>query len=188
MALKAGLVGVNPKGVDKNGMPKSDTAAISAEVDAIAANLKANNKDFVFAYDGTSQKYGYKAGADGDFVPFDSGAAGIGWIAPDDLITTGLTPTRCTIENGGYYVDTENNICYVDIIVKRTSSSSTNVAGFPKGSGTALAVNDMDSGADDDYNANTSYSISTGTTSTITMGSGFADQLVHVWGQYNILD
>lgn len=131
MALKAGLVGVNPKGVDKNGMPKTDTAAISAEVDAIAANLKANNKDFVFAYDGTSQKYGYKAGADGDFVPFDAAGSGIG-IMVSDPITTGieLPETGVTIVSGGYEIDTESNTAVIGMKLHNTTGSQFNMK-FP---------------------------------------------------------
>ena len=52
MAIKAGLVGVNPKGVDKNGMPLRAIGTVNE------TQLTANGKQFHFAYDETSEKYG----------------------------------------------------------------------------------------------------------------------------------
>lgn len=135
MALKAGLVGVNPNGVDKNGMPKTGDVYTKSESDAKYATktqvnacvpktqLTANSKDFVFAYDSTSEKYGYKAGADGNFVPFSSGGGGAGWVKPSDLITTGLTfGSYVDYEEGGYYVD--NDVVYFDMVIKKKAAST----------------------------------------------------------------
>lgn len=123
MALKAGLVGVNPKGVDKNGMPIGSGGSGVDE-----AQLTANGKKFFFAYDETSEKYGYKLDGAGDFIPFESAGSGPGWVKPADLITTGLQYYRCEYVEGGYYID--GKLLYVDIVVKVTNSGAV-VYGFP---------------------------------------------------------
>lgn len=135
MALKAGLVGVNPNGVDKNGMPKMGDTYTKLEINQMMASkvpvsqLRANNKDFTFAYDSTSEKYGYKAGADGEFVPFDGAGGGPGWVPPANLITTGLTYTNCEYVSGGYQII--GDLLYVDIIVRRTSSANAYINTLP---------------------------------------------------------
>lgn len=135
MAIKAGLVGVNPKGVDKNGMPiGSGGANVEAEIQQInldiaqlqaskvgIGQLTANNKAFNFAYDSTTEKYGYKLDGTGDFIPFESAGGGPGWVKPAELTTEGLTYTNLEYVSGGYYID--NGICYIDICLKSTSSS-----------------------------------------------------------------
>ena len=90
--------------------------------------LTANSKDFIFAYDSTSEKYGYKAGSDGDFVPFEQ--AGLGFSVPNP-ITTGLTyDATVTIDEGGYQV--VDDICYVDMTFTTTHTSGTHyIAGLP---------------------------------------------------------
>ena len=136
MAIKAGLVGVNPKGVDKNGMPISSGGAnVEAEIQQInldiaqlqaskvgIGQLTANNKAFNFAYDSTTEKYGYKLDGTGEFIPFES-AGGDGWVTPADLITTGITYTNLDYVEGGYKI--ENGICILDIIVLHTDTSTT---------------------------------------------------------------
>lgn len=141
MALKAGTVGIDPKYVDKNGKPVSDVDLSNyytkTETDGKLDNkanlsyITANNKKFQFAYDSESGKYGYKAGAQDDFHPFESAGAP-GWNKPADLITTGLTYTHCSYIDGGYYVDEDNDIIIVDIIVKGQSENYTcTISGFP---------------------------------------------------------
>lgn len=152
MALKAGRVGVNPKAVDRYGMPRPGDVYTKSEADAKYATktqvnacvpktqLKANSKDFIFAYDSTSEKYGYKAGADGDFVPFDSGASGgYGWIAPADLSHDDLTfPEGSTYISGGYYADTDNDMLYIDLVCSKLGTSGgVTVTGFPTVSGSS---------------------------------------------------
>ena len=132
MALKAGTVGLDPKYVDKDGKPISDVDLSNyytkSETDGKLDNkanlsyITANNKKFQFAYDSESGKYGYKAGAQDDFHPFESAGAP-GWNKPADLITTDVTYGYATYEEGGYYVDEATNILYFDFIV---SHSDTN--------------------------------------------------------------
>lgn len=123
MAIKAGLVGVNPKGVDKNGMPISSGGDNVSE-----AQLTANGKKFYFAYDSTAEKYGYKLDGTGEFIPFESAGGGPGWVKPAELITTGLNYYNCKYVGGGYYVD--DKLLYVDIVIKVTGSNAS-VYGFP---------------------------------------------------------
>lgn len=148
MAIKAGRVGVAPSQVDMAGnITGAGSGYTKAEADAKfatktevsgkvpASQLQANSKDFYFAYDETSEKYGYKAGSDGDFVPFSSGGSGgNGWNRPAELITTGLTPSNCEIAEGGYYID--NGVCIIDICLKSTSDYETK-----KFSGLSIAPN-----------------------------------------------
>ena len=141
MALKAGRVGVNPRGVDKEGMPAIDTSAYynKTQIDSALAtkadqrNLTANSKDFVFAYSGG--KYGYKAGATGDFHPFEeAGVTYFGWVPPADLITTGLTlGDHVSLLSGGY--KTDGIITYVNIVLEITDNITANEAlvTFPTG-------------------------------------------------------
>ena len=142
MAIKAGLVGVNPKGVDKNGMPiasggGSVDAYTKTETDALLngkvsnSQLTANNKTFNFAYDATNEKYGYKLDGTGDFIPFESAGGGPGWVKPAELTQEGLVVSQyCPIISGGYMIG--NDLCYVDIVVQKVGSS-TSLGGFPKG-------------------------------------------------------
>lgn len=135
MALKAGRVGVDPSQVDMAGMVigGSDTYT-KLEIDQLLGSkvgigqLEANNKDFYFAYDETSQKYGYKLDGTGDFHPFEEGGSGgIGWVTPPELITTGLTFNYFTYVKGGYQV--VDDVVYVDITV--LVNSKANLQGFP---------------------------------------------------------
>ena len=125
MAIKAGLVGVNPKGVDKNGMPIGSGGSGVSE-----AQLTANGKKFFFAYDATTQKYGYKLDGAGDFIPFESAGGGPGWVKPADLTTEGLSDsTYLKIRSGGIYVDTDNGKVIIDIVVYKLGG--TNITGLP---------------------------------------------------------
>ena len=172
MALKAGRVGVNPSQVDMAGnvIGGGDTYT-KLEIDQLLGSkvgigqLEANNKDFYFAYDATTQKYGYKLDNEGDFHPFEEGGSGgKGWVTPPDLEQTGLTYNRCEYVEGGYTVD--NNVVYLDIIVSATyTGSGASIKGSPRpgsmgGSSTLLAVrsgstlNDVKS---NDFYKETSY-------------------------------
>lgn len=124
MPIKAGRVGVNPSQVDPYGnvIGSGDTYT-KTQIDSKLANkvsksrLNANDKDFYFAYDEDTDKYGYKLGVDGDFNPFSSGASTIGFNVPIDLLTTdGLSyySNAITYVSGGYYKD-NNGTVYVDI-------------------------------------------------------------------------
>lgn len=125
MALKAGLVGVNPKGVDKNGMPIASGGSGVSE-----AQLTANGKQFFFAYDETSEKYGYKLDGAGDFIPFESAGGGPGWVKPADLTHEGLIfSSNCEYIEGGYYDD--GTMVYIDVVYHKTSGSSGKIEGFP---------------------------------------------------------
>lgn len=83
MALKAGRVGVNPSQVDMAGnvIGGGGDTYTKLEIDQLLGSkvgigqLEANNKDFYFAYDETSQKYGYKLDGTGDFHPFEEGGS-----------------------------------------------------------------------------------------------------------------
>lgn len=124
MAIKAGLVGVNPKGVDKNGMP---IASGGSGVDE--AQLTANGKKFFFAYDETSEKYGYKLDGAGDFIPFESTAGNIGLNIPNPTMEGVVyDDTKIEYVSGGYQtVETESGIMlYADIIFKGLLSSYGN--------------------------------------------------------------
>lgn len=132
MALKAGRVGVAPDQIDISGQIKTpSTSYTKTEVNALlaekadaedlddkvdVADLTANGKQFLFAYDETTEKYGYKAGASDEFHPFE-GAAGNG-IVLSDPIMTGITPRDSSIEDvsGGYMLI--DNIYYLHIKAK----------------------------------------------------------------------
>lgn len=141
MALKAGRVGVNPSQVDMagnvigGGSSDSYTKAESDAKYATKTQLTANEKEFNFAYDATTQKYGYKAGATGDFHPFEEGGSGgKGWVTPPNLTREGLNIVAAAFEyvDGGYYVDNVENIVYVDLTLQiKTQSSGYDVSGFP---------------------------------------------------------
>ena len=135
MAIKAGLVGVNPKGVDKNGMPIGSSADSVGE-----AQLTANGKKFFFAYDETSEKYGYKLDGAGDFIPFES-AGGEGLVLPDPS-TAGISFTSDQLEivSGGY--QEIDGRMYIDLVFKNNSASnvSATVNGLPHASGSVYAL------------------------------------------------
>lgn len=144
MAIKAGLVGVNPKGVDKNGMPiGSGGANVEAEIQQInldiaqlqaskvgIGQLTANNKAFNFAYDSTTEKYGYKLDGTGDFIPFESAGGGPGWVEPANLSHEALTLTdNIDFINGGF-VEIDG-IIYVDMTYHKTNGSIATFSGLP---------------------------------------------------------
>lgn len=199
MALKSGRVGVNPKAVDRYGMPRPGDVYTKTESDAKYATktqvnacvpktqLTANSKDFIFAYDETTEKYGYKAGATGDFVPFNSGGGGAGWVKPSDLITTGLTPTACTIEDGGYIEDSGEVI--FDLLLHYTGSVNLKISGLPAATATRYFLYIQGDSANDVENVheftsgNSSYINSSGdliiSSSYISTG-----KYIHIFGQY----
>ena len=157
MALKAGRVGIDPKYVDEDGKPISNNEEIENEIQRIEldiaqlqtskvgiAQLTANSKTFNFAYDATSQKYGYKLDGTGDFIPFDDPAV-VGMNIPE-AVTAGIIFECCDssevvdtskevsaeITSGGYQVD--NGMCYIDcdMVIHSTESAYVKVSGFPK--------------------------------------------------------
>lgn len=187
MAIKAGLVGVNPKGVDKNGMPIGSKGAVSE------TQLTANGKQFHFAYDSTSEKYGYKLDGTGDFIPFESAGGGPGWVKPAELTTEGLTGLRCDIIEGGYFV--KDGICYYDVIIKSTQNAGAFVLGFPMKSDsndlrTCARAQNLEKNAVEGYTfdyTSTSNTISV-SDNKMTIGTGVTttNRYGHIWGQYEI--
>lgn len=202
MAIKAGLVGVNPKGVDKNGMPiGSGGANVEAEIEQInldiaqlqaskvgVGQLTANNKAFHFAYDSTSEKYGYKLDGTGDFIPFEQAGGGPGWVTPANLETTGLTyNSYIEYTDGGYEII--DGVCYFDLTIHQKTSGAGTINGMPsmpayctfltkKGDSTAVA--EVYDGADGSK-ANGS---SAGTTLSLTnIGVG---NYLHIFGAYTV--
>ena len=198
MALKAGTVGIDPKYVDKNGKPVSDVDLSNyytkSETDTkldLKANksyLTANNKIFNFAYDAESGKYGYKAGAQDDFHPFEQ-AGGAGWNAPADLITTGLSYSKLSHVAGGYYNDTDNHICYIDVVLQKTESGTGYMLGLPRGTSNNLyaLANVSDSDNTDNYIGTNAFpvTIQTASTSGVEGISSNANTYVHIFGEYS---
>ena len=136
MALKAGRVGVNPSQVDMAGnvIGGGGNTYTKLEIDQMLGSkvgigqLEANNKDFYFAYDETSQKYGYKLDGTGDFHPFEEAGGSPGWNKPANLTDDNLNyGTSFTKVEGGYFID--GSTVYVDITV--LVNSRTNFEGFP---------------------------------------------------------
>lgn len=188
MALKAGLVGVNPKGVDKNGMPIGSAGNAVDE-----AQLTANGKQFHFAYDETSEKYGYKLDGAGDFIPFESAGGGPGWVAPADLTMEGTTfyQNRAELIRGGYAVI--DGMCYIDMCINILTASSASLVGLPypaEGytSGLRLAYRQMSDADDDSYICNTdAASLSPESTyQRILFGSHGVGTKWHAWGVYPV--
>lgn len=148
MALKSGRVGVNPKAVDRYGMPRPGDVYTKSETDAKYATktqvnacvpktqLTANSKDFIFAYDETSEKYGYKAGSDGEFVPFEAAGGGVVGMNLPDATTTGFTiSSDLTVESGGLQVvhGTSYDLLYGDITLSYSSTSGDHKIDLPSG-------------------------------------------------------
>lgn len=81
MALKAGRVGVNKNQVDAHGniIGGASDSYTKQQADAKFAtksSLTANSKQFYFDYDAETEKYGFRAGASGEFQPFSGGVFG----------------------------------------------------------------------------------------------------------------
>lgn len=206
MALKAGRVGVAPSQVDVAGNiiggGSGSDSYTKAEADAKFATktelsekvpvsqLTANSKEFYFAYDATSEKYGYKAGATGEFHPFENAAAGL--ILPD-RISTGLTfPGNLKFEEGGYQII--DDTCYFDIILKNsggTVSSGSIIENAPdclNGEGAkCIAVVDGTKSKVQDLSANPVTVNKDGTTSfTITGATVYSNWYVRVIAIYKV--
>ena len=102
MALKAGLVGVNPDILDNS--------------DRVTA-LSDGNKKLTFVYDEASDQPGFKIN-DGDFRPFEkAGVTCFGWVKPANVTRIGLVPyTNVDIKVGsGIFVDGDD--VYVDMVL-----------------------------------------------------------------------
>lgn len=138
MALKAGRVGVHPSQVDSSGMiigGEQKDVYTKSEVDALlggkvnSSHLKANNKNFYFAYDAESNSYGYKLNGQGDFIPFKSGVdeSGIYVVNP---ITTGITYYAGEYVSGGY--EQVGKTVYIDMVIRtnREVNTGSNLAFF----------------------------------------------------------
>lgn len=124
MALKAGRVGVDKSEVDIHGKiilktPTDVYTKTQADNKFVNKNqLKANDKNFYFAYDETSGKYGYKLGATGDFNPFSNGGGSL-WNVPEDLppfsvIGSSLAPEIEVISDNSK-IDYSKNLLYIDL-------------------------------------------------------------------------
>ena len=124
MALKAGLVGVNPDILDNS--------------DRVTA-LSDGNKKLTFVYDEASDQPGFKIN-DGDFHPFEkAGVTCMGWVKPADLSVDDLTPNEnVEIASGGIFI--KGNDVFVDMVLKNKGNSNipintTLVSGFPTTAG-----------------------------------------------------
>lgn len=142
MALKANRVGVAPTEVDSLGRIKtssSDTYTKS-EVDTLLNNkvsnshLKANGKNFYFAYDAETDSYGYKLNGQGDFIPFNKATDKFLWNLSD---TTGLTfGDNIDFLGGGYQEITNSDVQTITFSFKfKVKTDSTGsmkfISGFP---------------------------------------------------------
>lgn len=180
MAIKAGLVGVNPKGVDKNGMPigsggSSGDAYTKSETNALLAGkvsnaqLTANSKAFHFAYDETSGKYGYKLNGVGDFIPFESTAGNIGLNIPNPTMEGSVyDDTKIEYVSGGYQtvVSEAGIMLYGDIIFKGLSSGYGNTpVTLPFYAPSIIGLQATDTKSNVDAWASTQYSIGSYNTS-----------------------
>lgn len=135
MALKAGRVGVHPSQVDSSGHiigGESVDAYTKTEADkrfVSQSHLRANNKNFFFAYDSESGKYGYKLNSDGEFIPFSEGVTtGIHVANPvTELI---ILTDNVEIVSGGYeYLDTDYT-SYLNVTLRATKSINVNTVIF----------------------------------------------------------
>lgn len=204
MALKAGRVGLDPKYVTPEGAPVSNTEQIELEIEQLQTSkvgigqLTANNKGFYFAYDATSQKYGYKLDGTGDFIPFEEG--GIGWVPPFDIperqyitMTSGVTKV-----SGGFYKKSNDHHCYIDIVVKLESGSVsgsfvafTILSTYAPSSQTVYLLGNTAATAEeiaDNYEAANYASIAYSSTNkgkvTYTKSGSIPLQYYHIWGEY----
>lgn len=159
MALRAGRVGVSPEIVDNNGFIKNMgggsepvDAYTKAETDTLLAtkadlsSLRANAKTFQFAYSGG--KYGYKAGTNGTFHPFEeAGVTVMGWVKPAELSSEGITFGEGLEYVSGGYAILDQKMVYVDLIYRRTATGSAAVGGLPlaahRHSGIAYIMQDL---------------------------------------------
>lgn len=143
MALRAGRVGVSPDIVDNRGYIKNMggggepvDAYTKAETDALLeakadlSSLRANSKTFQFAYSGG--KYGYKAGSNGTFHPFEeAGVTVMGWVKPAQLANMfSFSNENLEAVSGGWYVD--NGMVYIDIIYQRVATGSCQITSLPR--------------------------------------------------------
>lgn len=94
------------------------TGAISA----INADLTANSKNFIFAYDNTTQSYGYKAGGADSFHPFKSGT--LEFI--DDIVASGNASSGTKLLDVGsadyryLYIKSNNSYAMVELVNNST--------------------------------------------------------------------
>jgi len=186
MALRAGRVGVNPRIVDNNGNIKglAGDSYTKTETDALLAakadqsDLKANGKKFVFAYSGG--RYGYRAGASGDFTPFSRP----GWNRPGDLEDATLVFTNITAKEGGYAVNNGYVNVDLNIEVNDTSNNVTISAPFLGEDNDSITymVYVSDVQGNDVYIANGSVTaVQNGDTFTLTISPG-GKRYIHIWG------
>lgn len=199
MALKAGRVGVNPRGIDKEGMPALDTSAYYNKTEADAkfatntalaekadqSNLTANSKDFIFAYSGG--KYGYKAGSTGDFHPFEeAGVTVYGWVKPANLVRTGLNiASGCTVDDGGY-AEIDGQIV-IDVTFHCNAQMTTPIGAWPvpdiaSGTVNVPSKEGVDASVVDDYTP--TYYMQITTSGNIYTTAVEADKYYHVFGTY----
>ena len=111
------------------------TKTAADEKFAEQTDLTANSKNFVFAY--SDGQYGYKAGSDGAFNPFEkAGVTCMGWVKPAELDDTGITISgnKGSVVEGGYYDDTANSRYVIDVIVLMSDdlAAENSFIAFPK--------------------------------------------------------
>ena len=149
MSLRAGRVGVAPSEVDESGHivgGGSGDSYTKAETDTLLAAkanksyLTANNKIFNFAYDSETGKYGYKAGAQGDFHPFDDAGGVVGMNLPEATMTGMSLSENFEYVDGGYQIadgTDGNKILWFDVTVKKVASTGYDRINFPAGVATS---------------------------------------------------
>lgn len=139
MSIKANRVGVHPSQVDHLGYlvgGGGSDAYTKTESDAKYVNkdqLKANNKNFYFAYDSATQKYGYKTSKTGDFIPFSSATDKFVLGVSDRSVFVGGSDKINILEGG---CETTEHTTILSIKFEVTESITTqllaNNSAFPK--------------------------------------------------------
>lgn len=181
MALKAGRVGVAPSQVDNNGNvigggssvtvvdnlnSTSSTDALSAKQGSVLKSAVDNKEDaskiggFEFRVnDGTAQ---YRTSSSGEWLNFNSGG-GEGVVLPSPS-TEGVE--GATINEGGYQIDIDSGMCYVNINITN-SSNRLSISGLPHASVASPVCFVNSTGRFSYANVSTSGAISSGPNSAL---------------------
>ena len=113
---------------DSNYIIKAIKTAVPAdfqtEIDAINEDLTANNNKFIFAYDSTSQSYGYKAGGADTFHPFSAGSNFD--FSNRTRVVNGVQTGSYTVTAPGYIL-AANNGTIAGITIKKNNTNITDI-------------------------------------------------------------
>lgn len=125
MALKAGRVGVAKSEVDEfghitgGGTPENVYTKSQCdnkfELKSHIGGLKFRDNDGIAQYQLPN----------GEWTNFSSGGGEtLGFNIPEELVvTTGFIVADCVINSGGYYLDSLNNLFYLDVVITPTTGS-----------------------------------------------------------------